>query len=225
MATTKYILNGNGFVIGEARGLDTLPAGFSAVDLSQDLGELQLYTGTHSTFRYRMNGEQLLEQEVRPYGEINSQGDLVAVHLLGSMEADDPNLIPLSDKQYKDLIRENEDPRDNGLYDPDYNLPRYSVAKKKISKKRNLFDSIDYCNQALNRLGAGVEELIVARYSAGKESKLSKQYLEWIADGQPAKDSREADFKAMQEYIKAARSLTVDAKKKIKKQRDKLQQG
>ncbi|MGD1847072.1 MAG: hypothetical protein ACFB10_16910 [Salibacteraceae bacterium] len=222
MATTKYIINGGGFVTGLALGGEALPAGFSTVDLKQALGDLMLYTGTHSLYHYRVDGDQLIEQTVQPYAEKNEFGDIVAVHLLGSLEQKDASLVAISEKQYDDLTKDHEDPAEDGLFDPDYGLPRYTFSKSKISKKRSLTNQVAYCDRALSRLNAGVSELIEAQYPAGKEAKLTKGYLEWMAAGQPKKDDREADFKAMQAFIQSVRDLVATNKKKIKKQREKL---
>lgn len=223
MSTTNYIINSNGFIVREAFLGESASEGFSTLELDQSLGDLQLNTGSTSIQRYKVEGGKAIEQKVAPFAEINSNNDVIAVHLLGSLTPANANLIPITEKQYLELTQEHEDYRESGLVDFDYALPRYQMSKKKVSKKRNLFDKVSHCDQALARINRTMDQIISARYSAGKEAKLSKDFLGWIADGQPKKDSRQEAFQAMQDFIGEVRGEFAAIKKKIKAQREKLQ--
>ena len=78
----------------------------------------------------------------------------------------------------------------------------YTIAEL-VQKKR--IDTRAVADQCLLELGQQLEEAIAQEYSAGYETKLTKDYLIWISDGKPADDRREQKFLTMQQRINAIR--------------------
>ena len=52
-------------------------------------------------------------------------------------------------------------------------------------------------------------------YNCGHEIKLTKDFMEWIADGMPPNDARETLYRKMQEDIKKIKNRYLPLKKKL----------
>ena len=78
----------------------------------------------------------------------------------------------------------------------------YTIAEL-VQKKR--IDTRAVADQCLLELGQQLEGAIAQEYSAGYETKLTKDYLIWISDAKPVDDRREQKFLTMQQRINAIR--------------------
>ena len=68
----------------------------------------------------------------------------------------------------------------------------------------------------LDRIRKSIDAGIAEQYSIGYEMKLTKAYMDWVVEGQPANDERATDYQAMQTHINGVKATYQAAKDTVK---------
>ncbi len=129
----------------------------------------------------------------------------------------------LSKKEYEAQLAQQEGRSDSEEQVSDTEAPVDSNAlsaaemlrKKQIKSKKDLV-------KAEAQLQVEIENKIAEKYSAGRELKIVKGYMDWIVEGQPAKDERLKKYKAMQRHIGRVKAQFEPIKKKLAAKRQRL---
>ncbi len=95
---------------------------------------------------------------------------------------------------------------------------QYRILKGKLRKKVAKKIKQEELESALASLKVQVTEAISAQFDVNYELKVTKDYMEWLKDGQPPDDEREKKFTAMQEKINAVKKEFAQKKAEFQKQ-------
>ncbi|MEM6270630.1 MAG: hypothetical protein AAF998_14410 [Bacteroidota bacterium] len=80
----------------------------------------------------------------------------------------------------------------------------------------NLITTEMECRMALDMLLKDQGEAIQQRYTPGYEAKIMKGCIEWLMDGRPSDDKREADYQEMKAGIAAIKAPYAETKAAIR---------
>lgn len=118
-------------------------------------------------------------------------------------------------KTTADLIKEDR----ISLNKPFEYLDGEQIAIRSVADalKQGLIQTKAQAEEGLRLVRESIENDIANLFSTAHELKLTKDYMAWITDGQPAKDKRAVAYQEMQEKIKAVKQNHQATKEGLKK--------
>lgn len=210
----KYLINENNLIVREARAGDPTESQ-SVIELDKTLGELYMRIGTGRGFQYKYENGKLSRQTVKLAAMLNLEGDVIRLFETGSFTPTSPQIKLLSKSQAEELAEVE-------LQDPVYKLPRYRYHNRKVEEIENLFNTENKCILGLTTLKKKLADDIAAVYPVSRELKISKDYMNWIVEGQPLNDPRALVYQQMQTEIADLKTEYLKAKTEIQNQQQSL---
>ncbi|NVO10581.1 MAG: hypothetical protein HXX16_11510 [Bacteroidales bacterium] len=91
-------------------------------------------------------------------------------------------------------------------------IKKHSI-KEIVDKK--LLKTKKQCEKAILMINGEIEQKIAAKYSHGNEMKITKDYIDWMAESGSEKDERAIAYKNMKNEIDKIKSEYAEFKKRI----------
>ena len=189
----NYILNENNFIIK---------------DPNKQLGELILTWeyNDYQCYKYKFENNKVIENEIVFVAMTDSirlesiyeDGEVVDAATVDILSIEDQkNIAKLRFAQVKELKDE-------------FGQPKFIKQGTKIKAKKKVYDTKEKEGIKEKKTGKRIAGEISVEYDLATEMAILKNYVEWIAAGQPANDKREVEYLDMQKQIQGI-------KKKVKK--------
>ena len=111
------------------------------------------------------------------------------------------------------------------LDEPFQQLENGEVVSKSLDEvlDEGLLKTTDGCIKASDTANQLMESAIAREFSPGREMKVTKNYLAWLKEGQPAEDPRETDYENMQAVIESIKEEFRPIKAQIKAIQEQLE--
>jgi hypothetical protein len=179
----RYAVDENGNLISKLdEGQDY---GYNIFESETDLGNGEIIgKGRFRCYRYMIVNDQPIEQQIKRYGIKDENNDIIIdMHY---------NSVPDTGIEIQEDII---------VLDEKYDVPNYYVDGSIVKVKPNKGDRPELQAKIDKIDDAETEDKIKEKYSVGKELKLMKLYMDWIKEGMPGDDPRQADYENMQAEI------------------------
>ena len=213
-----YIVDVNNDIIGKKGQGNFIGL---TVTLPQDLGILFLRKGGYQCYKYTYISGTVVEQKIKSYAFVNANNDIEHVFRTNNEMNVPAGSVEITDVEF-DSFFDASNVLGSKVLDEMHRVPAFQHINGAIVEKTEVLDEVGKCEVVLKRINDKIERKIVEKYSPGKEAQLTKNYVEWVAAGQPVSDARETAYTSMQTDISTIKAGHTAEKDTIKAQRDSL---